>query len=157
MAVEIERKFLVHESRLPELVHGNRMSQGYFPMLGPGVVRVRIAGQGAWLTIKGETQGIRRAEFEYPIPVADAESLLETFCGAARIEKTRYNIEHDGRVWELDIFAGANQGLLVAEIELPDVHTQPALPDWVGNEVSGDARYYNSNLIKAPYTSWPAS
>jgi len=154
MALEIERKFLVRGDGWRA---GRRsyLCQGYLNRDQRRTVRVRIAGESAWLTIKGETSGATRAEFEYPIPVADARQLLP-LCEPALIEKHRYVLQHRGFTWEVDEFLGQNQGLVVAEIELASADQAFERPDWVGVEVTEDARYYNSNLSRHPFRNWAA-
>lgn len=155
MATEIERKFLVRRDVWrADSARGTAYRQGYLSDDPARTVRVRLAGAKATLTIKGVTRGIERAEFEYEIPPEDAVVLLETLCIRPLIEKTRYRLDHGGRTWEVDVFAGDNAGLIVAEIELPSADAQLELPPWVGAEVSDDARYFNSNLAKHPYTTW---
>jgi adenylate cyclase len=117
---------------------------------------VRIAEERAWLNIKGRTEGIRRLEFEYEIPVADALQLL-ALCQGAVIDKTRYEVCCDGRTWEVDEFHGANEGLVVAELELADELESFVRPAWLGEEVSGDPRYYNARLAQRPYREWAAA
>ena len=153
MAIEIERKFLVSRTDFFTGLTGTEFQQGYLSH-GTATVRVRIAGEQAFLTIKGKTQGISRCEYEYAIPKADAENMLATLCDEAPIVKTRYLIEHAQKCWEVDVFHGANQGLIVAEIELKDEHEQLTLPDWIAEEVSRDVRYFNSQLAKHPYRQW---
>lgn len=116
-------------------------------------MRVRIANNEAWLTIKGRNEGTRRLEFEYPIPTSDALELL-ALCQSGRIEKTRYCVEHADKIWEIDVFHGDNDGLIVAEIELADENEAFSRPDWLGEEVSDDPRYFNSALISHPYKDW---
>jgi adenylate cyclase len=154
MGIEIERKFLVHADRLPELPPGERIVQGYVPTLNRVTVRVRLRGNRAWLTLKGPTTGIRRSEFEYEIPLADAEAMLAELCQAGVIDKTRHEILHACQRWELDVFAGANAGLLLAELELPSEDEPFALPDWAAEEVSADLRYSNQALMHTPWTTW---
>jgi len=154
MAVEIERKFLVDTALLGPLAEGVEMSQGYISTGDGAVVRVRLAGERAWLTLKGPAAGFVRSEFEYPIPAADARQMIAEFCGGRVIRKTRYLREVAGYVWEIDVFAGDNAGLIVAEVELSDPAQQPPLPDWVGLEVTGDIRYRNNNLYTHPYCAW---
>jgi CYTH domain-containing protein len=155
VATEIERKFLVRRDVWrADSARGTAYRQGYLSDDPARTVRVRLAGAKATLTIKGVTRGIERAEFEYEIPPEDAVVLLETLCIRPLIEKTRYRLDHGGRTWEVDVFAGDNAGLIVAEIELPSADAQLELPPWVGAEVSDDARYFNSNLAKHPYTTW---
>lgn len=154
MGVEIERKFLVRDERWRALGTGVAMRQGYLSSHPDRVVRVRIEGDAAMLTIKGRSVGASRGEWEYPIPLADAEQFLASLCEQPLIEKTRYRIEHEGMVWEVDEFFGANVGLVVAEIEL-EAEDQPfSRPDWLGAEVTDDARYYNANLISHPFSEW---
>jgi adenylate cyclase len=154
MGIEIERKFLVHADRLPPLPAGERIVQGYVPTLHRITVRVRLRGTRAWLTLKGPTTGIRRSEFEYEIPVADAETMLGELCQAGVIDKTRHELVHAGQRWELDVFAGANAGLLLAELELPDEDTPFTLPEWAAEDVSTDPRYANQALLQTPWTTW---
>ena len=152
MAVEIERKFLVVGDAwraAPAVFY----SQGYLNRDKARTVRVRIAGEEAFLTIKGTSVGASRAEFEYPIPLWDARELL-ALCEQPLIEKNRRKILYQGFVWEVDEFLGENLGLVVAEIELPTEDTVFAKPDWVGEEVTEDVRYFNSNLSRTPYTRW---
>jgi CYTH domain-containing protein len=118
---------------------------------------VRIAGDRGFLTIKGPTQGVTRSEFEYAIPVSDAREMLETLCVGPLIEKTRYTLEHNGLIWEIDEFAGENQGLILAEVELTEANQSIQLPEWVGTEVSHDPRYFNANLARHPYRQWNES
>lgn len=157
MAQEIERKFLVSNDSWRQAAVGKAYCQGYIKTANPGQsVRVRIAGDQGRLTIKGPAQGLSRAEFEYPIPVADAKEMLETLCDRPLIEKTRYRLPIDNVVWEIDEFHGDNAGLIVAEVELTSENQSVNLPDWIGQEVSGEIKYYNSSLVKHPYSSWPA-
>lgn len=153
MATEIERKFLVKGDAWQAGSGGVRIAQGYLTRDPGRTVRVRIAGEQAWLTIKGRTEGISRAEFEYEIPAADARELLG-LCLPSVIDKTRHRISHGGHVWEVDVFHGENAGLVVAEVELANEAVSPELPPWVGEEVSADARYYNSCLAVFPYSKW---
>ena len=154
MGVEIERKFLVLDERWRTLGVGVSMRQGYLSSHPERVVRVRIEGAAAMLTIKGRSVGASRGEWEYPIPLADAEQLLASLCEQPLIEKKRYRIEHEGMLWEIDEFFGANAGLVVAEIEL-EAEDQPfSRPDWLGAEVTDDARYFNANLISHPFSEW---
>lgn len=152
--VEIERKFLVSGDAWKALGRPVVYRQGYLNDAKERTVRVRIAGQLAWITIKGVNRGAVRAEFEYPIPVEDAAVLLETMALKPIIEKTRTCIDYAGHTWEVDEFAGANAGLTVAEIELAGEDESFEKPVWVGAEVTGDARYFNSSLITHPYAAW---
>lgn len=154
MAKEIERKFLVNLQAWVPQDAGVHFKQGYLNSQKERVVRVRIEGTHAKLTIKGITTGVTRSEFEYAIPVDDASVLLDQLCEQPLIDKHRHTEVHNGRTWEIDVFHGDNEGLVVAEIELASEHDQPQLPAWVGTEVSSDARYFNSNLLKQPYKTW---
>ena len=154
MSVEIERKFLVLGSAWKALGQAVALRQGYLSSHPDRTVRVRIEGQQGTLTIKGRSQGATRGEWEYPIPLADAAALLDGLCERPLIEKTRTRIVHAGMVWEVDEFFGDNLGLVVAEIELDSEDQVFEKPEWVGEEVTRDARYFNSNLIRRPYTSW---
>lgn len=153
MGVEIERKFLVKNAGWRDGADaGVLCRQGYLVGEQALTVRVRVMGSSGYLTIKGETKGIRRAEFEYAIPVEDAEALLLQ-CDAV-VEKHRYRIEQRGHVWEVDQFLGANEGLIVAEIELQDEGEAFEKPSWIGAEVSLDRRYSNARLAVEPFSSW---
>lgn len=152
MAAEIERKFLVSPAWQPR-DEGTYFKQGYLSSVKERVVRVRIAGDKAKLTIKGVTHGVSRAEYEYEIPLADARELLD-LCEQPLIEKRRHLEEVGGKTFEIDVFLGANQGLIVAELELASEDEAFDKPPWLGDEVSGDERYYNNNLIAKPFTTW---
>jgi CYTH domain-containing protein len=154
MPTEIERKFLLKNDDWRSLGTGVFYCQGYLVSSPSKTVRVRIAGDQAYLTIKGATTGIARAEYEYAIPVDHAQELLQTLCEPALIQKNRYRVELGELVWEIDEFSGENQGLIVAEVELVNEQQAIALPNWVGAEVSHDPRYYNANLAKSPYCRW---
>ncbi|MCA9732266.1 MAG: CYTH domain-containing protein [Deferribacteres bacterium] len=154
MGKEIERKFLVNGDAWRALAKGTVYRQGYLSTTKERVVRVRTIDEKGFLTIKGVTTGVTRAEFEYEIPTSDANLMLDNLCERPLIEKTRYKIELGGLVWEIDEFAGDNQGLIIAEVELQDEKQQFEKPEWIGEEVSGDPRYFNSNLIKYPFTKW---
>lgn len=156
MAKEIERKFLVDLSKLSLPAGGEKIAQGYFKTDASVVVRVRIRGAKAMLTIKGKTEGLSRSEFEYEIPMEDATAMLKEFCGGQTVEKTRYEIEYASMLWELDIFEGENKGLVVAEIELENEQQDFARPPWLADEVSGQTQYYNNQLLRKPYSSWKA-
>ena len=154
MGIEIEHKFLVSgDGWRQAATRQTRFSQGYLSRDPARTVRVRIAGDAAFLTIKGETRGAARAEFEYAIPVADARQLLAMSDGPV-VEKIRHLCPHEGMTWEVDEFLGANAGLLVAEIELQAEDQPFARPPWLGAEVTGDARYVNANLAVRPFGSW---
>jgi adenylate cyclase len=153
MGVEIERKFLLRGDGWRSQGTPVLLRQGYLSSQRERVVRVRIEGGQAMLTIKGASVGTSRGEWEYPIPLADADELLP-LCEQPLIEKYRRRIDFQGLVWEVDEFLGANAGLLVAEVELTSAGQHVDLPDWIGDEVSDDARYFNANLIRHPYSQW---
>lgn len=154
MAKEIERKFLVKGSAWKEQAEGVLYRQGYLNSMKERVVRVRTIGDKAFLTIKGITAGVSRLEFEYEIPFAEGKQMLDELVEKPIIEKNRYKIRQNGLVWEIDEFLGDNQGLVVAEVELQDEQQALNLPDWIGEEVSADPRYFNNNLVARPYTTW---
>jgi adenylate cyclase len=153
VAVEIERKFLVKKDLWTPSGAVTLFQQGYLSRERGRTVRIRRAGERAFVTIKGESVGLSRPEYEYPVPLADVEGLLG-LCAQPLIEKRRYLHEHEGHTWEVDEFLGANAGLLVAEIELDDPSETFERPVWVGEEVTSDPRYLNSNLVEHPYSSW---
>ena len=154
MPTEIERKFLVKSEEWRTLGTGTIYRQGYIATKKGTTVRVRLAGNQGYITIKGTSKGISRAEYEYPIPTEDAQEMLDNLCEPPLIEKTRYKIEIAGLIWEVDEFSGKNQGLIVAEVELTDANQTIEMPDWIGQEVSDDTRYYNANLAQHPYSEW---
>lgn len=154
MSVEIERKFLVRSNAWKTLGTTVSMRQGYLSTHADRTVRVRIEGETATLTIKGRSHGFSRGEWEYPIPLDEADALLSELCERPLIEKTRTCVTHEGMVWEIDEFFGDNQGLVVAEIELESEAQTFALPDWIGEEVTGDVRYFNASLLRYPFTRW---
>ena len=155
MATEIERKFLVKNDLWQDAVVSEaRMKQGYLTSRGNASIRVRIANDKAFLNIKSATLGIRRLEFEYEIPLADADEMLASVAEQPFIDKTRYKVKHGGHLWELDVFEGENLGLIVAEVELASEDESFEVPPWSGEEVSEDPRYYNVNLVKEPYSLW---
>lgn len=156
MATEIERKFLLRNDSWREGAVGTLYRQGYLNSAKERTVRIRTVGNGAVLTIKGITVGATRAEYEYPIPLADCNAMLDTLAEKPLIEKKRYRISHGGLTWEVDEFFGDNQGLVVAEVELQSEDQPFERPSWLGEEVTGDPRYFNSSLIKHPYTQWRA-
>ena len=153
MGVEIERKFLLAGDSWRALGQPLLLRQGYLSSDPARVVRVRVAGDQAYVTIKGRSAGATRGEWEYPIPLADANELL-ALCEQPIVEKFRREIEFAGNVWEVDEFLGANQGLLLAEIELAAEDQPFDKPDWIGEDVTHDARYFNSSLVRHPYSSW---
>ena len=150
--LEIERKFLIANPQWrTQVSHASRIAQGY--LATDPTVRVRVRGEAGFLTIKGKSEdGISRAEFEYPIPVEDALAMLK-LCPQV-LDKTRHCIEAGELTWEIDEFHGENTGLIVAELELPSVDAAYPKPDWLGEEVTGDVRYYNSMLSLTPYSRW---
>ena len=152
MTTEIERKFLVTGAdwQNADPVY---YCQGYLSRDKLRTVRVRIAGDRGFLTVKGLTRGACRAEFEYAIPLADARSLL-LLCDGPTVEKYRRVIPHAGLDWEVDEFLGENAGLVIAEVELESEDQEIIRPDWVGAEVTNDPRYYNANLAGTPYRLW---
>ncbi len=152
MGIEIERKFLVSGTGWKQ-GDGRRLSQGYLSHGNDVIVRIRVDDSRGFLTVKGPTQGIRRSEFEYEIPLSEALEMLQ-LCQPPLIEKRRYEIKYAGQKWEVDEFFGENAGLVVAEIELPTEDTPFTRPTWLGVEVSDDPRYRNSNLVRLPYNRW---
>ncbi len=156
MGEEIERKYVATDS--PEWRDrsdgGTRIVQGYLSLDPDRTVRVRLRGDDrGLLTVKGRNDGPTRAEFEYEIPRGDAEQLLE-LCVGAVIDKVRHEVEVDGRTWEVDVFAGDNDGLIVAEVELDDADAAPEPPSWVVEDVTDDPAYYNAKLVEHPFRSW---
>lgn len=152
MPIEIERKFLVSGSDW-RTANPARISQGYLNRDKHRTVRVRISGTQAFLTIKGISQGATRTEFEYAIPLIDAEALL-ALCDGPLVEKLRHTLQHDGLTWEVDEFLGENHGLVVAEVELESETQAIQFPHWLSTEVTMDARYFNTNLATHPYSRW---
>jgi len=156
VAIEIERKFLVNSAEWrSQVVRSHIIVQGYFSGTPDCSVRVRIADETATLNIKSLTIGARRSEFEYAVPLADARQMLHEFCASRVVEKTRHLVDIDGLRWEIDEFAGANDGLITAEIELDDESQRFARPSWLGGELTDDPRYYNQRLAEHPYETWP--
>ncbi|MCB1753047.1 MAG: CYTH domain-containing protein [Gammaproteobacteria bacterium] len=155
MALEIERKFLVKNDLWQNhVISESRLQQGYLANQKNASVRIRTGNGKAHLNIKGTTLGIRRLEYEYEIPLADATEMLREIALRPYIDKTRYIVRNGVHEWELDVFEGENRGLVVAELELESEDEPFELPDWAGDEVSGDIRYYNVNLIKHPFSRW---
>ena len=162
MGQEIERKYLVkkqlwrsHKEKLQQQYGeiGVKYCQGYIPTSNQTTVRLRTIGDRAYLTIKSKTTGYTRSEFEYPIPIEDAEQILETLCLKPLIAKIRYKIKHDNLVWEVDEFLGENEGLIIAEVELETEDQSIDIPEWIDREVK-DKRYFNSSLVRYPYSKW---
>ena len=154
MGKEIERKYVINQALWQPQGSGIHFKQGYLNSQKERVVRVRIEGEKAKLTIKGVTQGVTRSEFEYAIPTEDAAILLDNLCEQPLIDKHRHKEVHGGKLWEIDVFHGDNEGLIVAEIELASEEEKYELPAWVVEEVSSDPRYFNSNLLSNPYCKW---
>lgn len=154
MGTEIERKFLLRNESWRAGASGTFFRQGYLNSSKERTVRIRTAGDKAFLTVKGPAVGATRAEFEYPIPLDECNAMLDTLAEKTLIEKKRYRIKCGDLIWEIDEFFGDNKGLIVAEVELQSEGQRIDKPSWVGDEVSGDPRYFNSNLIKHPFTKW---
>jgi CYTH domain-containing protein len=155
MAKEIEKKYLVKNSDYKENSSVTYIQQGYISTQKERVVRVRIKDDKGYITIKGENNGAIRLEYEYTIPLSEAKEMIETLCQKPIIEKYRYSYKAaDGHTWEIDEFLGDNEGLVVAEIELLDENEVFTLPEWIGEDVTSDIRYYNSNLMINPYKNW---
>jgi adenylate cyclase len=154
MGKEIERKFLVKGDVWRDLAKGTSYRQGYLNSAKERTVRIRTINDQAFLTVKGLTVGATRAEYEYEIPLADCNAMLDALAEKPIIEKKRYKVPSAGLTWEIDEFFGENAGLIVAEVELESEGQAFRKPEWVGEEVTADPRYFNSNLIKHPYTRW---
>ena len=150
--IEIERKFLVKGDFLPYVTRKEKIIQAYICNTSEKAVRVRIKGENAYITIKGpsDKNGFSRCEFEYEIPVADAEEMLK-LCESGFIEKIRHYVVCENHTFEIDVFSGANEGLVLAELELASENEEFAKPDWLGEEVTGDVRYYNAYLAQHPF------
>lgn len=153
MSIEIERKFLVDSSKWSPTGHGTRLIQAYLSLDPNPIVRIRIGGEKAFLTIKGPSETISRPEFEYEVPVDQAQAMLKLAISNL-VEKTRYEVMHDGFLWDVDVFSGKNEGLILAEIELESEIQHFSRPDWLLEEVSNDGRYYNSYLSGCPFSEW---
>ncbi|MBC8375534.1 MAG: CYTH domain-containing protein [FCB group bacterium] len=154
MGQEIERKFLVTATTYRDLAKGTHYKQGYLNSQKERVVRVRTIDATGYMTVKGITKGATRLEYEYEIPAKDADELLDMLCEQPIIDKHRYKVKMGEFVWEIDEFHGENEGLTVAEVELLSEDQEFPKPDWIGEEVTGDPRYYNSNLIANPFKKW---
>jgi adenylate cyclase len=155
MPVEIERKFLVADEGWRTAVTRTELfRQGYLATTAASSVRVRVGGHSGWLSVKGRVVGMSRPEYEYEIPLAEANEILETLCAEGRIEKYRHWVIDGGHEWEVDEFIGANAGLVVAELELEQECEPFSRPAWIGREVTDDARYYNASLAQRPWSSW---
>jgi len=153
MPLEIERKFLVKDETWQGPWRVWPIRQGYLTSADATTVRVRVSGPKGYLTVKHDRGGPVRAEYEYEVPVADADEMLR-LCAQPLIEKLRHHVPFDGRTWEVDVFGGANAGLVLAEIEFDRLPQRLALPPWVGREVTDDARYRNAYLARHPFTTW---
>jgi adenylate cyclase len=154
MAIEIERKYLLkNDSWNKEVSSKNKIAQGYLNSTPERTVRVRITKNKGFLTIKSKNEGSFRKEFEYEIPLQDAEELV-LLCELPIIEKTRYFVKRDNHTWEIDIFEGENKGLEVAEIELSQENETYEIPSWIGKEVTTETKYYNSKLVNSPFLTW---
>jgi len=155
MALEIEHKFLLaNEAWRKEIKHSVHYKQGYLSSNPLSSIRVRISDTQAWLNIKSATIGSHRQEFEYEIPLADANTILDDLCHKPLIEKIRHHVQRNQHLWEIDEFMGDNAGLIVAEIELSEIGEAFDQPDWLGQEVTEDVRYYNNNLSRQPFKDW---
>jgi len=154
MGKEIERKFLVRGDVWRSLATGTAYRQGYLNSAKERTVRIRTIDDRAFLTVKGLTVGATRAEYEYEIPVADCDAMLDALAEKPIIEKKRYKVPLEGLTWEIDEFFGDNTGLIVAEVDLKSEGQTFRKPEWAGEEVTADPRYFNSNLIKHPYSKW---
>ncbi len=154
MAQEIERKFLTKNDAWRSNAIGRFYRQGYLSTVKERTVRIRTIRNEGYITVKGIAKGAARAEYEYEIPVKDANEMLDTLCEQPIIEKMRYEIEHNELIWLVDEFEGVNKGLILVEVELSDENQKIVLPDWVGAEVTGDPNYFNSNLTRNPYLGW---
>lgn len=154
MSKEVERKYLIDITEIGSLENGAIIKQEYISTTDNTVVRIRISDEHAFLTLKGENNGITRLEFEYKIPLDDAEQIISQLCSGPIVEKTRYRVKHCKHCWEIDVFHGENEGLVVAEIELSEEDEAFEIPHWITTEVSDDERYYNSNLLLNPFKNW---
>ena len=154
MGIEIERKFLVNGEAWRSLGQSIAITQGYLVGNDQATVRVRVAGDMAYLTVKGKVINLTRQEFEYEIPLIDAQAILK-LCLPRIVTKNRYKIQMGDLIWEVDEFSGANQGLVIAEVELLTADQPISLPDWIAEEVSDNPKYFNSYLANHPYMTWP--
>lgn len=154
MSIEIERKFLVKNDDWREQGEGELYRQGYLSTDIERTVRIRTIGKKGYLTVKGITQDSRRDEFEYAIPLEEANWMLDNLCKRPLIEKTRYKIKDKDLIWEVDEFWGENEGLIIAEVELISTDQSISIPDWIGRDVTENHAYYNANLVTNPYSKW---
>ncbi len=154
MGIEIERKFLIKNEEWKNAIDEKiELKQGYLNSIPERTVRVRIKGDKGYLTIKGKSKGASRAEYEYEIPLIDARELIG-LCEKPVIEKIRFIVKENNKIWEIDVFDGENKGLIVAEVELENENDAIQLPNWIGKEVTQEPKYYNSNLVKHPFCKW---
>jgi len=155
MPIEIERKFLLASNDWQnEVIRSSRIRQGYLGKIDKASVRIRVQGDRANINVKSATLDMRRMEYEYEIPLDEAEEMLDQLCAKPQIDKTRFIVEHGSHVWEIDEFYGDNEGLLVAEVELASEDEEFEKPGWLGEEVTENPRYYNVNLNKHPFKQW---
>ena len=154
MGLEIEKKFLITNDSWKALGTGKEYCQGYLNSGKGTSLRIRTIGERGIITVKGPNEGGKRLEFEYDIPYVDAREMLDTLCLKPLIDKIRYKIPFGGFTWEVDVFKGENEGLIFAEIELESVDQPFDIPEWIGEEVTGDPKYYNANLVSYPYSQW---
>lgn len=155
MPIEIERKFLLANNNWrDEVIRSSRIRQGYMGKIDKASVRIRVQGDKANINIKSATLDMRRMEYEYEIPLDEAEEMLDQLCDQPQVDKTRYFVEFGSHLWEIDEFYGENEGLFVAEVELGSEDEVFEKPEWLGQEVTEDPRYYNVNLIKHPFKAW---
>lgn len=157
MTVEIERKFLADHSAVPSGQRGVRIWQVYMSLANGGVLRVRRAGDRAWIAVKRHRRGAARTELEAPMPIALARELMRSLRLSRPVTKRRYRRRYAGRLWEVDVFEGENRGLIIAEVELERMNASVALPPWVGEEVTGDRRFANASLADRPFQRWSAA
>ena len=155
MPIETEHKYLINHELWQQIIPNKsvQIKQAYLLTDPNKTIRIRTAGNAGFITIKGKTIGASRPEFEYEIPIEEANQLIESFCSEL-IEKTRYYVVHENKTWEVDVFEGMNTGLIIAEIELVDEHEEYTKPNWVTQNVTDDRRYANSNLSLKPFTTW---
>jgi adenylate cyclase len=155
MAIEVEHKFLLaNDDWRKHIQRSVKYRQGYLSSMPTSSIRIRVSDDHAWLNIKSATIGAQRHEFEYEIPLSDANEILNSLCKKPLIEKTRHFVVNNGNLWEIDEFKGENDGLIVAEIELAEAGQDFVKPSWIGDEVTDDLRYYNNNLALHPYSLW---
>lgn len=155
MGIEIERKFIVHKDLWKKEIptQSTAIRQGYLLADPDKTIRIRVAGDQGYLTVKGRAKGLSRLEFEYPIPAGEANELIDHF-SVGRIEKIRHYVNYEGKLWEVDEFKGDNEGLHIAEIELTSAEEFFEKPEWIAEEVTMDTRYLNANLAKSPFKQW---